>query len=121
MSGIHPDAATWMVKRKVKAVGLDTPSLDYGPSQDFKSHKILSADNIPGFQNVANIDKLPVTGATIFAAPMKIKDGSGGPLRVIAKLGGGCPSHSGADNHSIVGHVLLFIAVFCVYCIKSTF
>jgi len=40
--------------------------------------------NIPGFENVANLDKLPPKGAIVFALPMKIKGGSGAPLRIIA-------------------------------------
>ncbi|MEO5946275.1 MAG: cyclase family protein [Chitinophagaceae bacterium] len=82
---ILPDLATWLLKnRKIKAVGVDTPSVDYGQSKDFKTHQLLYAENILGFENVANLDKLPVKGAYIFALPMKIKDGSGGPLRIIA-------------------------------------
>jgi kynurenine formamidase len=82
---IHPDAATWLVKnRKVKAVGIDVASVDYGQSKDFKTHQVLYEQNIPGFENVANLDKLPATGAFVVALPMKIKGGSGGPLRIIA-------------------------------------
>jgi kynurenine formamidase len=44
----------------------------------------LFEKNIPGFENVTNLDKLPVKGATIIALPMKIKGGSGGPLRIVA-------------------------------------
>lgn len=83
--GIHPDAAAWLVKkRKIKAVGLDVASVDYGQSKDYKTHQILYAQNIPGFENVANLDKLPETGSYIIALPMKIKGGSGAPLRIIA-------------------------------------
>ena len=83
--GIHPDAASWLVKkRKIKAVGLDVASVDYGQSKDFKSHQVFYEQNIPGFENVANLDKLPVKGAFVIALPMKIKGGSGGPLRIIA-------------------------------------
>ncbi len=83
--GIHPDAAQFIVdKRNIKAIGLDTPSLDYGKSTPFKSHIILFGHNIPGFENVANLDQLPATGATVIALPMKIKGGSGGPLRIVA-------------------------------------
>jgi kynurenine formamidase len=82
---IHPDLATWLVKeRKIKAVGIDVASVDYGQSKDFKTHQILYAENIPGFENLANLEKLPAKGAYLVALPMKIKDGSGGPLRVIA-------------------------------------
>ncbi len=85
--GIHPEAARWIVEnRKIKAVGLDTPSIDYGQSSLFESHQILYEQNIPGFENVANLDQLPATGSHIIALPMKIKGGSGGPLRIIAWL-----------------------------------
>jgi len=87
--GIHPDLASWLVKnRKIKAVGLDVASVDYGQSKDFKTHQILYGENISGFENVANLDKLPVKGAFIIALPMKIKNGSGGPLRIVAILPG---------------------------------
>ena len=75
-----------MTRRKIKAVGLDTPSIDYGGSTLFESHQILYEHNIPGFENVANLDKMPIKGAIIFALPMKIKGGSGGPLRIVAFL-----------------------------------
>lgn len=85
--GLAPGAATWLVEnRKIKAIGLDTPSIDYGQSTLFESHQILFKENIPAFENVANLEKLPETGAFIIALPMKIKDGSGGPLRIVAFL-----------------------------------
>lgn len=83
--GLHPDAAKWLVEnRKIKAIGLDTPSIDYGQSKSFGTHVTLYAQNIPAFENVANLDQLPEEGFTIIALPMKIKGGSGGPLRIIA-------------------------------------
>jgi kynurenine formamidase len=86
--GIHPDAAAWLVKnRKIKAVGLDVASVDYGQSKDFKTHQVLYEQNIPGFENVANLDQLPSKGAFVIALPMKIKGGSGGPLRIVALVG----------------------------------
>jgi len=85
--GLHPAAAKWLVKnRNIKAIGLDTPSIDFGQSQLFESHRILFKENIPAFENVANLDKIPPKGALVIALPMKIKGGSGGPLRIIANL-----------------------------------
>ena len=72
--------------RKVAAVGLDTPSLDYGQSKDFIVHRTLLGANIPGFENVANLEQMPDKGATVVALPVKIKDGSGAPLRIVAQL-----------------------------------
>jgi kynurenine formamidase len=85
--GLHPDAARWLVaNRKVNAVGLDTPSIDHGPSQLFETHQVLAAAEIPAFENVANLDALPAKGAFVIALPMKIRDGSGGPLRIVAQV-----------------------------------
>lgn len=84
--GIAPEAAQLLAQRKVKAVGLDTASLDYGQSKNFKTHQILLGANIPGFENLANLKKLPAKGAFIVALPMKIKGGSGGPLRIVAHI-----------------------------------
>jgi kynurenine formamidase len=83
--GLHPDAARWLIaNRPIKAIGLDTASIDYGQSKLFESHQILLGKNIPAFENVAALDQLPTTGALVLALPMKIKEGSGGPLRIVA-------------------------------------
>lgn len=83
--GLHPDAARWLVEnRKINAIGLDTQSIDYGKSEFFETHRILCAKNIPFFENVANLDKVPVMGAIVIALPMKIEGGSGAPLRLVA-------------------------------------
>lgn len=85
--GLHPDAAHWLTQnRRIKAIGLDTASIDYGQSKLFESHRTLFAKDIPAFENVANLDKLPTKGFSVIALPMKIKAGSGGPLRIIAVI-----------------------------------
>ena len=113
-SGIHPDSSKWMVSRKVKAVGLDTASLDYGQSKDFQSRKTLFKENIPGYVNLANLDKLPSKGATVFAMPMKITHGTGGPLRIFAKLGGECPT-TGAGRSLVSGQLRQIITLLLVF------
>src|SRR5690242_1621979 len=85
--GLDPAAARWLTEnRQIKAIGLDTASIDRGQSTLFESHRILFEKNIPAFENVANLDQLPVKGFSIIALPMKIKGGSGGPLRIVAIL-----------------------------------
>ena len=85
--GLDPQAARWLTaNRSIKAVGLDTASIDYGQSKLFESHRALFDKNIPAFENVANLDQLPVKGFSVVALPMKIKGGSGGPLRIIATM-----------------------------------
>lgn len=85
--GIDPSTTEWLMKnRTIKAFGLDTPSMDYGQSKDFKTHQILLGSNKPGFENVANLDLLPEKGSYVIALPMKVGEGSGAPLRIIAAL-----------------------------------
>jgi kynurenine formamidase len=83
--GLHPEAARWLItNRSVTAVGLDTASIDYGQSTHFQSHVTLFEKNIPALENVANLDQLPERDFTVIALPMKIKGGSGGPVRIVA-------------------------------------
>jgi len=85
--GLSKQAAEFLIKqRNVKAVGVDTPSIDPGPSKDFLAHQVLGAANVPIFENVAAVDRVPNKGSTVFAIPMKIKGGSGAPLRIFAVL-----------------------------------
>lgn len=82
--GIHPDAATWLIEnRNILAVGLDTPSIDYGKSTDFMTHRILFAHGLTAYENLAHLDELPADGFWIMALPMKIRGGSGAPLRIV--------------------------------------
>lgn len=85
--GLDPEAAKWLSEeRNIVGFGLDTPSIDYGQSSDFMVHRILFEKGLTGYENVANLDKLPEKGAYIIALPMKIKGGSGAPLRIVAIL-----------------------------------
>ena len=85
--GLSQNAATFLVsQRQVKAVGIDTPSIDSGPSRDFLAHQVLGEANVAIFENVAALEHVPLRGATIYAIPMKIKGGSGAPLRIFAIL-----------------------------------
>jgi kynurenine formamidase len=85
--GIAKEAASFLAQqRKINAVGIDTASIDYGASKDFMTHRILNGAGIYGLENVANLEKVPATGATLIALPMKIKGGSGGPVRIVALL-----------------------------------
>ncbi|NER15022.1 cyclase family protein [Leptobacterium flavescens] len=85
--GLDPEAAEWLVNnRKINAIGIDTPSIDYGQSEFFKSHVSLMTQDIPAFENLTNLNKLPENDFQVIALPIKIKGGSGGPLRIVAIL-----------------------------------
>jgi kynurenine formamidase len=85
--GISREAAEMLAKqRRIDGVGIDTASLDHGPSKDFITHQILNGANIYGLENIANLERLPAKGASVIALPMKIKGGTGGPVRIVAIL-----------------------------------
>ncbi len=83
--GYSKDAAKFLVEgRKVNGLGIDTLSIDYGPSTDFPVHQYTMAHSIYHLENVANLDHVPVSGAIVVAAPIKLEGGSGGPVRILA-------------------------------------
>lgn len=85
--GLHPEAAAWLVReRRVKAVGIDTASIDFGQSTTFEAHVALLSQNVPVFENLADLHDLPARGFDVIALPMKIAGGTGGPLRIVAVI-----------------------------------
>jgi kynurenine formamidase len=83
--GLSAEAAHWLAaERKVRAVGIDTASLDPGASTTFDAHRALAAAEVPGLENLTGLDRLPARGFSLVALPMKIRGGSGAPLRAIA-------------------------------------
>jgi kynurenine formamidase len=83
--GLDPEAARWLVDaRRVASVGIDTPSIDSGPSERFEAHRVLAEAQVPVFENLARLGELPPRGALVIALPMKIARGTGAPLRAIA-------------------------------------
>jgi kynurenine formamidase len=85
--GFSKEAAEFLVReRSINAIGVDTASMDYGPSTDFIVHQIINGAQKPGFENLANLDRVPDRGATLIALPIKIEGGSGGPARAVALL-----------------------------------
>lgn len=85
--GYSEEAARWLVtQRKVRGIGIDTLSMDYGLSKDFIVHHVVNGAGRYGLENVAHLDKLPAKGFYVSVAPVKIKSGSGGPVRLMAIL-----------------------------------
>src|SRR5688572_25378331 len=85
--GFSPALAEWLLKeRKVLGIASDTLSLDNGPSKDFKTHYTWLPSGRWGLENVANLEKLSPSGATLVVGLPKVKDATGGPVRLIALI-----------------------------------
>lgn len=83
--GFGADAVKVLAEeRGTVMIGIDTASIDYGKSQDFMAHRVGASQNVANLENLTNLQALPPTGAFVMALPMKIKGGSGGPVRVVA-------------------------------------
>ena len=79
------DVARLLVdQRRVAALGIDTASIDHGPSEDFVVHQIVAAAGVVALENVADLSDVPPVGSWILALPVKIGAGSGGPVRIVA-------------------------------------
>jgi kynurenine formamidase len=84
--GYSMEAAKLLIERGAVGLGIDTLSIDYGPSKDFEVHRTDLPAGLYNLENLANLDQLPEAGAFLIAAPIKLEGGSGGPVRVFALL-----------------------------------
>jgi len=111
---LHRDAAKWLIdNRKLKLFGLDAFSLDQTKDTEFRTHKVLLGAGVPGIENVANLDKLPPKGFEVFAFPLKIKGGTGGPTRVFARISSGPVDVNSAalNNHMCTALVTMVTSI----------
>ncbi len=82
--GLSEEAATYLVSKGVKLVGLDVPSVDSYKDESSSAHRILLENKIAILETLVNLEKLPPRGSYLIALPLKIKGGSGSPVRAIA-------------------------------------
>lgn len=86
--GYSLEAAQFLVKsRGVVGLGIDTMSVDVGTTTTYPVHLFTSKENLYHLENVANLATVPASGATIVVAPIKLENGSGGPVRIFALFG----------------------------------
>jgi kynurenine formamidase len=83
--GYSEEAARFLLQgRNIIGLGIDTLSIDYGPSKDYPVHKYTLSHSVYQLENVANLGGVPESGATLVVAPMKLEGGSGSPVRILA-------------------------------------
>ena len=85
--GYSAETARFLVEgRTAIGLGIDTLSLDYGPSKDFPVHKYALSHSLYQLENVANLEQAPEFGATVVVAPSKLTGGSDAPVRILALM-----------------------------------
>ena len=84
--GFGADAAKLLVKRGIAGIGIDTLSIDYGPSKDFAAHRVMLSAGKYQIENLANLDAMPATGATLVIGVLPVRDGTQAQARVLVLL-----------------------------------
>ena len=84
--GFSAAAATTLVNRNVAGIGIDTLSLDHGPSKTFAAHVVMLKANKYQVENMANLDELPSTGATAVIGVLPVQGGSQAQARIFALI-----------------------------------
>ena len=85
--GFSEQAGRFLIEeRSIRGIGVDTFSIDFGPSQNFPVHKSVNGAGKYHLENVANLHLLPAKGAYLIVAPIKIAGGSGGQVRIFAAV-----------------------------------
>jgi kynurenine formamidase len=83
--GYSQDAAKFLVEgRSALGIGIDTLSIDHGPSKDFPVRQYTLSHSVYQLENVANLDRVPASGGMVVAAPTKLESGSSSPVRILA-------------------------------------
>ena len=83
--GFSPETCEFLLReRQVSGVGADTISFDIGPDREFKAHKALFAGGKWGIENIANLDRIPPSGATAIIGAIPVVMASGSPIRLLA-------------------------------------
>ncbi len=83
--GFSAEAATFLTReRNIWGVGVDTVSFDPGFDNQYRTHKIILGADKWAVEAVANLDKVPASGATLIVGATKVRGATGGPVRLIA-------------------------------------
>ncbi|HBY97150.1 MAG TPA: cyclase [Chloroflexi bacterium] len=84
--GLDESASEWLVDKKVKAFGVDSPSPDNPASHTYPCHMMCRREGITHYENLANLDQLVGKRFLFIGFPLRIRNGTGSPVRAVAVL-----------------------------------
>jgi kynurenine formamidase len=84
--GFDESGSAWLRDRGVKAFGVDSPSPDNPISKTYPCHMMCRAEGITHFENLANLDQVVGREFTFIGFPLRIRAGTGSPVRAVAVL-----------------------------------
>jgi kynurenine formamidase len=84
-SGLSYDAAKWLAENGVVNIGVDAPAIDLTPDDtDFSAHLVCGEYNITNTENLCNLDLVANKRFLYIGLPLKIREGTGSPIRAVA-------------------------------------
>jgi kynurenine formamidase len=84
--GLHYLAAKWLAESGVKNIGIDAPSIDHPEDPKFSGHLVCREYQITNTENLCNLEKVINTRFIYIGLPLKIRHGTGSPIRAVALL-----------------------------------
>jgi len=84
--GLDESASRWLVDKKVKVFGVDSPSPDNPASRIYPVHLMCREHGITHFENLANLGEVVGRRFTFYGFPLKVRGGHGSPVRAVAEL-----------------------------------
>lgn len=83
-TGLSYDAAKWLAEQGVVNIGVDAPAIDHPDDLDFSGHLVCGEYHISNTENLCNLDQIVNKRFLYMGLPLKIRDGSGSPIRAVA-------------------------------------
>ena len=84
--GLDESGSGWLVEKGIKIFGVDSPSPDNPISSTYPCHMMCREHGIVHYENLANLDKLVGKRFTFIGFPLRIRGGTGSPVRAVAVL-----------------------------------
>jgi kynurenine formamidase len=85
-TGLSYKAARWIAQQGVVNIGVDAPSIDHPDDTEFSGHKVCKEFKITNTENLCNLEEVKNKRFLFFGLPLKIRDGTGSPIRAVALL-----------------------------------
>ena len=103
-NGLAIDAAQWLRKKGMKAVGIDLGNIEDNADMTRRVHVYLLEEKVPIYENLANLGALPANRFWFVGCPLNLKDCTGSPVRAVAFIDGELETISKLVGHGAAKH-----------------
>lgn len=83
-TGLDYNGAKWLAEKGVLNIGIDAPAIDNPKDLKYSGHLVCREYQITNTENLCNLDKVAGQRFLYFGLPLKIRKGTGSPVRAVA-------------------------------------